>query len=54
MGAGRHYTDFTEETLRAFWKKEEVPMKIMDLWVTEDALPERRTQKWVNVLARRG
>ena len=51
---GRHYTDFTEETLKAFWEKEEVPMKIMDLWVTEDALPERRTQKWVNVLARRG
>ena len=50
---GRHYTDFTEETLKAFWEKEEVPMEIMDLWVTEDALPERRTQKWVNVLARR-
>ena len=50
---GRHYTDFTEETLKAFWEKEEVTMEIMDLWVTEDALPERRTQKWVNVLARR-
>ena len=50
---GRYYTDFTEETLKAFWEPA-TTMKIFDLWITEDVRPGRKEEKWINLLARNG
>ena len=47
---GRYFTCFTEETLKDFWQ-ETVPLRIFDLWITEDVRPEREEQ-WINLLAR--
>lgn len=52
MRNGRYFTCFTEETLDAFWKNTE-GMKIFVRWVTEDARPDRKDEKWINLLARR-
>lgn len=52
MRNGRHFTDFTEESLKEFWK--DVPsLKIFDLWITEDVRPGRENEKWINFLARK-
>ena len=52
MRNGRYFTDFTEETLRSFW--EAVPLlKIFDLWISQDVRPDRKDEKWINLLARR-
>lgn len=53
MRNGRHFTDFTEESLGEFWK--DVPsLKIFDLWITEDVRPGRESERWINFLARKG
>ncbi|MDO5131940.1 MAG: class I SAM-dependent methyltransferase [Eubacteriales bacterium] len=47
---GRYFTDFTEETLREFWK--EFPsLKITELWITPDVRPGRENERWINLLA---
>ena len=51
MRTGRYFTDFTEETLKAFWEPA-TSMKIFDLWITEDVRPGRKEEKWINLLAR--
>ena len=49
---GRYFTDFTEETLTAFWS--EVPsLKIIEMWLTEDVRPGREEERWINILAKR-
>jgi len=53
MRNGRYFTDFTEETLRAFWEPV-TTMRIFDLWITEDVRPDRKEEKWINLLARKG
>ena len=53
MRNGRYFTDFTEETLKAFWG-EATSLKIFDLWITEDVRPDRKEEKWINLLARKG
>lgn len=46
----RYYSDFMEETLRAFLAN--IPeLHIKELWIAEDSLPEKRVLKWINVLA---
>ena len=52
LRAGRYFTDFTEETLTAFWQTA-ASMQIFDLWITKDARPEREEERWINLLARR-
>ncbi len=52
MRNGRYFTDFTEETLKAFWEPV-TTMRIFDLWITEDVRPDRKEEKWINLLARK-
>lgn len=52
MRNGRYFTDFTEETLKAFWKSA-TSLQIFDLWLTQDVRPDRKDEKWINLLARR-
>ena len=49
----RYFSDFTEESLKAFWKNAS-SMQIFDLWITRDVRPGREEEKWINLLARRG
>ena len=49
---GRYFTDFTEESVRAFFK-ENTSLAITDLWLTQDARPGREEERWVNLLAKR-
>ena len=49
---GRYYTDFTRDTLKAFWEKT-TTLKIFDEWITNDTLPGREELQWINILARR-
>lgn len=49
---GRYFTDFTEESLKEFLA--DVPLlKVFDSWITRDVRPERKEEKWLNILARR-
>ena len=48
----RYFTDFTEQSLQAFW--EEVPsLIIFETWITQDVRPGREEERWINLLARR-
>ena len=49
---GRYFTDFTEETLTAFWK-DASSLQIFDLWLSSDVREDRKDLKWINLLARR-
>ena len=49
---GRYFTDFTEETLKAFWNTA-TSMAIFDRWITHDVRPGREEERWINLLARR-
>ena len=51
--SGRYFSDFTEESIQAFWK-DASSMQIFDLWITRDVRPGREEEKWINLLARRG
>lgn len=53
MRNGRYFTDFTEESLKEFWEPV-TTMRIFDLWITEDVRPDRKEEKWINLLARKG
>lgn len=49
---GRYFTDFTEESLKDFWR--DMPcLKIFDQWITTDVRPGRNEEKWINLLARK-
>lgn len=49
---GRYFTDFTEETLQEFWKI--IPhLEIFETWITQDMRPDRKEERWINLLARR-
>jgi len=52
MKNGRHFTCFTEETLNEFWRNAS-SMQIIDQWITQDVRPDRKDEKWINLLARR-
>ncbi len=49
---GRYFTDFTEETLTAFWLGIK-GLHIVETWITGDVRPGREEERWVNLLARR-
>ncbi len=49
---GRYFTNFTEETLKAFWK-ETTSLQIFDMWISRDVRPDRKEEQWINILARR-
>lgn len=53
MRNGRYFTDFTEESLKKFWDSA-TSLRIFDLWITEDVRPDRKEEKWINLLARKG
>ena len=48
----RYFTDFTEEKLKELWGSAS-SMQIFDLWITGDVRPDRKDEKWINLLARR-
>ena len=49
---GRYFSYYTEETLREAFGA--VPgLRIFELWMAEDHLPEKRELQWICVLARR-
>ena len=49
---GRHFTDFTEPSFRAFLSG--FPqLAIENLWVTSDVRPGRGDEKWLNLLLRK-
>lgn len=48
--SGRYFTDFTEETLKAFIEKTK-GLQIKDMWITQDVRAERHDLRWINVLA---
>ena len=50
---GRYFTDFTEETLQAFWK-DASSLRILDLWVSRDVRTDRKERQWTNLLAGKG
>lgn len=49
---GRYFTDFTENSLTAFWK-DTTSMRIFDVWVSQDVRADRKEKQWINLLARR-
>ena len=52
MRNGRYFTDFTEDTFRAFL--EECPgFTELEHWVTADVRPGRSEEKWFNVLLKK-
>ena len=51
MRGGRYFTDFTEDSLNAFWSQA-TSMRIFDQWITQDVRPDRKGEKWINLLAR--
>lgn len=52
MRNGRYFSDFTEESLQVFWKT--IPrLEIFETWITQDTRPDRKEEKWINLLARR-
>jgi len=52
MKNGRYFTCFTEETLKEFWGNVS-SLQIIDQWITQDVRPDRKDEKWINLLARR-
>jgi 2-polyprenyl-3-methyl-5-hydroxy-6-metoxy-1,4-benzoquinol methylase len=49
---GRYFTDFTMTSLERFLK--DIPeSRTIETWVTKDVRPERKEEKWLNILARR-
>lgn len=52
MRQGRYFTDFTEDSLREFFRS--VPaLQIFRTWITKDVRPGREEERWLNILARR-
>ena len=49
---GRYFTDFTEDTLKAFWNTA-TSMTIFEQWITHDVRQGRKKERWINLLARR-
>lgn len=49
---GRYFTDFTEKTLKDFWESE-TSTQITDLWISGDVRPDRKDERWINLLARK-
>ena len=49
---GRYFTYFTEKTLNEFLKNV-TSLQILDMWITQDVRPDRKDERWVNILARR-
>ena len=50
MWNGRYVTNFTEESLKTFWSSV-TSMQLSDVWVTRDVRPDRKEEKWINLLA---
>ena len=51
MRHGRYFTDFTEESLKAFWSF--LGLQIFDMWISQDIREDRREKQWINLLARK-
>lgn len=46
---GRYFTDFTAETFTDFIRDMDY-LKILDYWITNDVRPEKREEKWLNLI----
>ena len=49
---GRYFTDFTEVSFTAYIGQSD-DFKIEKMWITLDARPKRRDEKWLNVILRK-
>ena len=49
---GRLFSDYTEDTLKALIA-EVGGFEILQLWLTDDARPDRAEERWVNVICRK-
>lgn len=49
---GRYFTDFTEQTFEIFLHRLE-GLKLETCWITHDARPDRKEEKWLNLILRR-
>ena len=49
---GRYYTDFTEESFRAFIDPA-AGLKIEKMWISSDVRPGREEEKWLNLILRK-
>ena len=52
MRNGRYFTDFTEDSLREYWKEFPV-LKLQKSWITQDVRPGKEQERWLNILAER-
>lgn len=50
---GRHFTDFTEPTLRKFLADSAPGLSVEQLWTTGDVRPGRESEQWLNVILRK-
>ncbi len=51
LATERHFTDMNEDLLAAAIAQ--TGLTVADLWVSNDARPERRGERWANAIARR-
>ena len=51
MRNGRYYTDFTEDSFRAFIADMK-RLPIEKLWITDDVRPGRQDEEWLNIILR--
>jgi len=50
---GRFFTDMTEETVADFLSEID-GLQVEEQWTTQDVRPERREEKWLNLILRKG
>ena len=49
---GRYFIDFTEDSFNDFIK-EFSDIKIIDEWITSDVRPDRKNEKWLNLILKK-
>ena len=52
MRNGRYFTDFTEDSLREYWK-EVSSLNLLKYWITQDVRSGKEEERWLNILAGR-
>lgn len=48
---GRYFNDLTEETAVEIFEKNH--FKVIETWITHDSRPDRKDEKWVNILVKK-
>lgn len=53
MKEGRHFTPLNEKKVKALFEKLDT-LHLLRVWLSDDVRQERRGEKWLNLLARKG